>query len=291
MGLDGLDADLEPMGDLLVHVAAGDEAQDLALAVGELVERRVGGGRRGAGERVEDEARQPRREDGVARGDPLHRVGELDARDRLRHVAAGARADDRDDVVGVVGDRQREEPVSGLAGPARRITSTPPRRACGRRAGRPPAACCRSWRQLPRRSPPLHDLHADRRARCALLCERARDRPRGRRVSRRAPHRQLDLGALAGPRRDARVSAETLHPPDDRLAHAAAVGGHGVASKPAPRSRTKTSTSRVVDLGEQVDTLRARELRSVQDRLARRGDERVERARRGARRRRSRPRR
>ena len=38
VGLDGLDGDPEALGDLLVEVAAGDVAQDLALARGELVE-------------------------------------------------------------------------------------------------------------------------------------------------------------------------------------------------------------------------------------------------------------
>ena len=46
MGLDGLDRDAEALGDLLVEVAAGDVAQDLALAGRELVE--VGVARRGA---------------------------------------------------------------------------------------------------------------------------------------------------------------------------------------------------------------------------------------------------
>ena len=35
--LDGVDADDELLGDLAVRVAAGDEAEDLALAVGEAV--------------------------------------------------------------------------------------------------------------------------------------------------------------------------------------------------------------------------------------------------------------
>ena len=57
--------------DLLVEVAAGDVAQDLALARGELVELGVGDRRRVGlvpGEGVEHEAGEARREHGVAAG-------------------------------------------------------------------------------------------------------------------------------------------------------------------------------------------------------------------------------
>src|SRR5688572_33331749 len=44
--LDGADAEIEPLGDLVVRMAQGDQAQDLHLAVGEVVGRgRVGLGR------------------------------------------------------------------------------------------------------------------------------------------------------------------------------------------------------------------------------------------------------
>src|ERR1043165_1345391 len=69
VGLDGLGRAAEAQRDLLVHVAARDVAQDLALARGELVEVGVGvAGARwgGAGEGVEHEPSQARREDGVA---------------------------------------------------------------------------------------------------------------------------------------------------------------------------------------------------------------------------------
>ena len=71
MGLDGLDGDEELLGDLLVLVAPGDEAHDLALAGRQAVELLVDLGdlARGRTERVEDEAGQPRAEDGVAVGD------------------------------------------------------------------------------------------------------------------------------------------------------------------------------------------------------------------------------
>ena len=60
-------------------------------------------------ERVEDEAGEPRREDCVAVGRSVHRVDQVRARDRLRHVAAGAGPDHVDHVLGRVRDGQREE--------------------------------------------------------------------------------------------------------------------------------------------------------------------------------------
>src|SRR3954447_4120232 len=83
--LDGLDRDAQALGDLLVEVAAGDVAQLLALARRELVEVAVRVDRRRgrrpaapARERVEDEARQPRREDGVVLLDAADGLGQLD---------------------------------------------------------------------------------------------------------------------------------------------------------------------------------------------------------------------
>ena len=63
----------------------------------------------GAGEGVEDEAGQPRREDGVAAGHPSHRVGELLGRDALGDVTPCPATDHADDVLGRVGDRQGQE--------------------------------------------------------------------------------------------------------------------------------------------------------------------------------------
>ena len=67
------------------------------------------------GERVEHEPGEPRREHGVAVRDPAHRVGQLDPGDGLGHVAARAGADDRDHVLGGIGDREREEPLGRSA--------------------------------------------------------------------------------------------------------------------------------------------------------------------------------
>ena len=68
------------------------------------------------GEGVEDEARQTRREHGVARRDPVDGLQELRARNRLGHVAAGAGPNDVDHVLGRVGDRQGQEAHLGMLG-------------------------------------------------------------------------------------------------------------------------------------------------------------------------------
>jgi hypothetical protein len=110
VGLDGLRADVELAGDLLVRVAPRDEPEHLALPRRELVELGIDRWWRAPGERVEHEAREPRREHRVALVHPSDRVGELRGRDRLRHVAAGAGTDHGDDVLGRVRDAEREEP-------------------------------------------------------------------------------------------------------------------------------------------------------------------------------------
>jgi len=61
----------------LCVLPAGDVAEDLSLAGGELVELGVDGQRRLAGKRVEDESSEPRREHGVALVHAADRVGEL----------------------------------------------------------------------------------------------------------------------------------------------------------------------------------------------------------------------
>ena len=63
----------------------------------------------GPGEGVEHEAREARGEDGVAGVHAGDRVEQLVGGDGLRHVAARARADGGDHVLGGVGGRQREE--------------------------------------------------------------------------------------------------------------------------------------------------------------------------------------
>jgi hypothetical protein len=109
VGLDGLEADEQLGGDLLVRVAAREQPQHLALARGEPVELLVRHRRLGP-ERVEHEPREARREHRVAVGDPAYGGGQLLGGHRLGDVAAGAGADDRDDVLGRVGHRQRQEP-------------------------------------------------------------------------------------------------------------------------------------------------------------------------------------
>jgi len=58
--LDPLDRDPELVGDLLVGIAAGDVAQDLALRPDSKTELGIDGLRRAAGEGVEDETQQSR---------------------------------------------------------------------------------------------------------------------------------------------------------------------------------------------------------------------------------------
>src|SRR6478735_1147107 len=77
------------------------EAVELLVDLGDLTGRRA--------ERVEDEAGEARAEDGVAVGHPTDGGEQLLGADRLRHVAPGTGADDRDDVLGGVGDGEREE--------------------------------------------------------------------------------------------------------------------------------------------------------------------------------------
>src|SRR5438105_2134674 len=109
VALDRLHRQAEPPRDLLVEVAARDQLEHLTLARRQLVELRVAADALARAEGVEDEAGEARREDGVALRDALDRRRELVARDRLRHVAAGAGADDGDHVLRRVRDREREE--------------------------------------------------------------------------------------------------------------------------------------------------------------------------------------
>src|SRR5919206_273648 len=84
VALDGLDGEVEARRDLLVHVAARDELEDFALARRQLVQLRVAGDLVTGPKRVEDEAGEARREDGVALCDALDRSRELVTADRLR---------------------------------------------------------------------------------------------------------------------------------------------------------------------------------------------------------------
>ena len=221
--------------DLLVEVAAGDQPQDLALAGGELVELGVGLGLGDLpGEGVEHETREARREDGVAVAHPGDRLGELGAGDRLGHVAAGAGADDRDHVLGRVGDRQGQEALRGFDSAVRRITSTPPppgmwtssRTTSGRSAGDHPHGLLDRAGVAADLDQAL-ELGADAAAEDRVVVDDHDARRGGAHLGSHL-HRQLDLGAGAGRRVDRRGAAVALHPADDRLAQPAAVGGHGV---------------------------------------------------------------
>jgi hypothetical protein len=72
--LDGLDRDEQLLRDLLVGVAASDQPHDLPLALGEPVEVLVDRRYVGRGEGIKNEAGKPRREDGIALGDPPDRL-------------------------------------------------------------------------------------------------------------------------------------------------------------------------------------------------------------------------
>ena len=112
MGLDGLHRQVQARGHLLVRVATGDQAQDLALAHGQLVELGIGDGQL-AREGVEHEPGEAGREHGIAGADALDRANELVLGDRLGDVAAGTRTDDGDDILDRVGHRQGQEPDLG----------------------------------------------------------------------------------------------------------------------------------------------------------------------------------
>ena len=99
----------EPHGDPLVRVAAGEVVQDLALARRQRLELRGGGPARRA-EGLQHERGQARAEARLAGGDGRDRRQQLGGVDRLGHVAQRARADHRHDVLGGVGDREREHP-------------------------------------------------------------------------------------------------------------------------------------------------------------------------------------
>ena len=110
MRLDRLHRQRELTSDLLVGVAAGNEAQHLALTGRQLVELLVDAhAGRAHGEGIQHEAGQTRREHRVAGRDPLDRVGQLGAADGLRDVPTGTGADDGNDVVGRIRDGQGEE--------------------------------------------------------------------------------------------------------------------------------------------------------------------------------------
>ena len=72
MALDRLGREVEPGGDLLGHVAAGDQLQHFALARRQLVELGIASYALARAKRVECEAGETRRKDGVALGHTLY---------------------------------------------------------------------------------------------------------------------------------------------------------------------------------------------------------------------------
>ena len=110
MGFDCLDRDEQFLGHFLVAVAAGDQAHHFELPRRELVQLVVGDVRGGRAERVQDKACQPGREDRVAAGHAADGAADLRPGNRLGDIAARARPDHGDHVLGRVGDAQRQEP-------------------------------------------------------------------------------------------------------------------------------------------------------------------------------------
>src|SRR4051794_283718 len=109
VALDRLHGQVQPRGDLLVHVPARDQLQHLPLARRQLVEVGVAAHPVAGAEGVQHEPREAWREYGVAARDLLDRRRQLRAGDGLRDVAAGAGADHRNHVLGGIRDGQREE--------------------------------------------------------------------------------------------------------------------------------------------------------------------------------------
>src|SRR5215210_9172396 len=91
----GLRAEEEVSGDLRIAVTPGDEAEDLALAGGELGEGFGGVGPEG-GEEASDAARDLRPEVGLALRDGVEDLQDIGGLPALEHVAAGARAHGRE---------------------------------------------------------------------------------------------------------------------------------------------------------------------------------------------------
>ena len=256
VGLDRLGRDPQPRGDLLVEVAAGDVAaapRARAASAG-----RARGRPRPAGSRRANASSTKPASRGEKTASPsatrLTASASSVAGDRLGHVAAGAGADDRDHVLGGVGDATGRGSAAraARARPAR-ITSTPAaaghvdveQHDVGLRARGSP-------RPRPRRSPasPQHvdeplELGAHAGAEELVVVD---DHDAGQPAlirSRPAAARRRSSTSVPPPGVEWTVGAAAvaLHAPDDRLAHAAAVGRHRRRGRnPGPRSRTKTST-------------------------------------------------
>ena len=233
-------------GDLLVRVAPGDQAQHLALAGGEPVELGIDRRRLVAGEGVEHEPGEARREHGVAAVHPHDRLAEIGGGDRLGRRSRGHRP-----------GRRRSR---------RRRRRTPTGRGSGCRACR-----CAAPRSPPARHRPGGARRGARRrggwrrmtvtassADAASPTTSMVGAPTGRVSSDRTPARMsawsstrtmrimrplprdadLDLGAGAGLAHHRRLAARPLGPPDDRVGEPVRSAATCAGSKPMPVSRT-----------------------------------------------------
>ena len=110
MCLDGVFGNEELRGDLTIAQAAGDEVEDLELALRERAERTAAAS---AGE-VHDAARDARAQVGPAFGDGPKRTQQLVRGGGLRDEAVGAYADRAPDAALVVVHRQEDDPDVGM---------------------------------------------------------------------------------------------------------------------------------------------------------------------------------
>src|SRR4029450_630311 len=109
VGLDRLHRQVQAARDLLVGEPAGDVAQDLPPAGGELVQLRVDPTGEVAVEGIEHEPGQAGGEHGVAALDPADGGGQVGWGDGLGDVPAGPGPDHADHVLGRVRYRQGQE--------------------------------------------------------------------------------------------------------------------------------------------------------------------------------------
>ena len=246
---------LEPQGDLLVEVAARDQAQDLALARRQLVELGVDLGLRDlAVEGVEHEAGEPGREDRVAVADPARSRPRAPRRRSTWSRSRGRRRGSRRSRP----PRRPRPTARGSAAPAGRARpgGSPRLRrrpACGRRAARRRASRAGSPPPPPRllpasaRTSTSPSSSARTPARNSSWSSTITTLGSGGLIAappspaRRARSSSADLGAAARDRADLGAPAGALHPPtiDSRTPRRSA--GTAAGSKPGPRSRMKAS--------------------------------------------------
>ena len=224
---------------------------------GSIGRRRPDAGREG----VQHEAGEPRREDRVVVGHAQHGVDQLVGADRLRDVAARAGVHELDHVLGRVRHRQRQEAhVRQLARDARPAPPARRRPACARRAGRRRGARRGSPRPPASTVPGLaDDLQRAARGASARRRGTARGRRRSRRAAasspslldelhlappaRRRPHGGVPAVAQHARRRSNR--ARRAGPPGSRRGRTRGRGRARRRPRAAPRSRrTARSASR-----------------------------------------------